>query len=632
MSPVYHRKILRVDLTNGVIEVDAHDDAFYRRNMGGWNVILETLLREVPAGTDPLGPENALVFAPGVLTGLPLSGASRNAVGAKSPLTGAFGASEVGGYWGAELKRAGYDAIIIKGESERPVYLWIKDGRAEIRDANHLWGKTTKETLTALREELDDARIRCTMIGKGGENLVRYACIMNGTFDAAGRCGLGAVMGSKRLKAIAVRGSMNLEPADPDALRDLSRSMARAVSSGEKAEGLHKFGTGGDITGMVLTGNLPTRNFRDGDFAEGAEKLSSQVYLEQYGQGMDGCFGCAIRCKKAVAMEQPQAVDPDYGGPEYETAASLGACCGVDDIASVAYANQLCNAYSLDTIAAGVSIAFAMECYENGLLTSKDADGLDLRFGNGEVLAPLIERIADRSEGIGELLGEPLDVIARRIGGESHVYAMQVKGQPFPMHEPRFKRALAIGYAVSPTGADHCHALHDNGLVNADQNGMLAQGTLSSLGVIEPLALENLGPDKVRAALYHTLDQVTMNCLPMCLFVPWTTAEKVAIVRAATGWDVSAFELMKVGERAFTLARVFNVREGFGPEDDRLPERSYGPTTNGALSEGGIDREELEEAVRTFYGMMGWDPDTGRPTPTALHELGAGWAVDYLVP
>ncbi len=628
MSPVFHRKILRVDLTAGTVDVDVHDQAYYRRNMGGWNIILDTLLRDVPPGADPLGPENVLVFAPGVLTGLALSGASRNAIGAKSPLTGAFGASESGGFWGAELKRAGFDAVIVQGRSERPVYLWINDGQAELRDASHLWGKTTKETLTVVRDELGDKRIRCALIGKGGENMIRYACVMNGTYDAAGRCGLGAVMGSKRLKAIAVRGTMALEPADPDTLREISRTMARAVSSGEKAGGLHKYGTGGDITGMVLTGNLPTRNFRDGDFEEGSEKLSSRVYLAEHGKGMEGCFACAVRCKKIVAIEGRNAVDPDYGGPEYETAASLGSCCGVDDIASVAYANQLCNAYSLDTIATGVNVAFAMECYENELLTREDTYGLDLRFGNGDALGPIIERIADRSEGLGELLGESLATVAERIGGDSAMYAMQVKGQPFPMHEPRFKRALAIGYSVSPTGADHCHALHDNGLVNADANGMLAQSTLSSLGIIEPMPLESLGPEKVRAALYHTLDQVAMNCLTLCLFVPWTTTDKVAIVRAATGWDVTEFELMKVGERAFTLARVFNVREGFGPEDDHLPERSYGPTTSGALADGGIDREDLADAVHMFYGMMGWDPDTGRPTPAKLHELGVGWAVD----
>jgi len=630
MAGSYHRKILRVNLTNRKISVDEPNDAYYRRNMGGWNIIAETLLKEVPAGTDPLGPGNKLVFAPGVLTGLPVSGASRNAVGARSPLTGAFGATEVGGFWGAELKRAGYDAIIVEGAADTPVYLWIEDGQAELRDACHLWGKTTKETQATIRDELGDSRIRCAMIGPGGESMVRYACVMNGCYDAAGRTGMGAVMGSKKLKAVAVRGTKNLEAVDQDRIRELARYMGQGVQAGEKAQGLHRWGTGGDITGMIETGNLPTRNFRDGDFAEGAEKLSSEVYMERYGRGMEGCYACAVRCKKVFAADEKYSVDPDYGGPEYETAASLGSCCGIDDIVAVAKANELCNAYSLDTIGTGVAIAFAMECFERGLLTTQDTDGLDLRFGNADVLVPIVEKIAKRTPGIGELLGERLDVVAERIGGDSRAFAMEVKGQAYPMHEPRFKRALAIGYAVSPTGADHCHSLHDSGLTTAQENGLRPPETLTSLGIIEPVPLESLGPEKVRAAMYHTLDQAMINCLSLCLFVPWTVEEKVDLVRAATGWDVTSYELMKVGERAYTLARVFNVREGFGPEHDYLAERSYGPTRNGALSEGGIDRELLREAVRTFYSMMGWDTETGRPTEAKLYELGVPWAVECL--
>jgi aldehyde:ferredoxin oxidoreductase len=630
MPYAFHGKMLRVNLTRGTITVDEPDEAFYRRNMGGWNVIAEVLLREVPAGADPLGPDNRLVFAPGVLTGLPLSGASRNAVGAKSPLTGAFGAAEVGGGWGAALKQAGFDGIICEGASPRPVYLWIHDGEAELRDAGHLWGRTTKDTQDTLRAALADRRVECALIGPGGENLVAYACVMNGLFDAAGRTGMGAVMGSKRLKAIAVRGTERLEVADPDGLHAMAREMARAVNAGEKAQGMHQWGTGRDLTGMVLTGNLPTRNFRDGDFEEGAENLSSETYMATIGRGMEGCWACAVRCKKIVQAEAPYTVDPAYGGPEYETAAALGSCCGVGDAVAVSKASELCNAYSLDTIGTGVNIALAMECYERGLLAPEDVDGLELRFGNAEAMVAAVEKIGRRTPGLGELLATDPRTLAKRIGGDALRIAMQVKGQAFPMHEPRFKRALGIGYAISPTGADHCHALHDAGLDKVEANGLRAPSTLSSLGVIEPLALESLGPEKVRAALYHTLDQVAMNCAPMCMFVPWTVEEKVAILHAATGWDVTAYELMKVGERAFTLARVFNVREGLSLADDVLPERAYGPTRNGALEDGGLDRELLQEAVHTYYGMMGWDEETGVPTAARLHELDVSWAVEYL--
>jgi aldehyde:ferredoxin oxidoreductase len=628
MSRSYHNRILRVDLTTGQITVDSHNDIYMRRYMGGWNIIADVLLNEVPAKADPLGPENKLIFAPGVLAGLPVSGLSRNAVGAKSPLTGGFGAGEVGEFWGADLKRAGFDGIIVEGISPRPVYLWIKDDQVELRDASHLWGLTTKETQTQIQEELGDRRIHCAMIGPGGEQMVRYACIMNGLKDAAGRTGLGAVMGSKRLKAVAVRATKPLEAADPETIRSMAREMARAVNAGEKAAGMHKYGTGTALDGMVLTGNLPIRNFRDGEF-DGAKGIGADVFLEQIGTGMDGCYGCAVRCKKVVDAETPYKLDPDYGGPEYESVGSLGSCCGVDDIVAISKATELCNAYSLDTIAAGVTIAFAMECFENGLLTTEDTGGLDLSFGNGAAVIEMVERIA-RREGLGDLLAEGSLRAARRIGHGSEAYAMQVKGQEYPMHEPRFKRSLAIAYAVSPTGADHCHALHDSGLGTPDENGMMSNASLRSMGILEPIPIESLGVDKVRATLYNTINQVTNNCLPVCNFVPWTAEERAALVRAATGWDVSSYELYKVGERALTLARVFNAREGLGSADDKLAMRSYGPTTGGALAEGGIDPEELHEAVQTYYGMMGWDPETGVPHPSTLDELGVSWAKAYL--
>jgi aldehyde:ferredoxin oxidoreductase len=596
--------------------------------MGGWNIIADVLLREVPAGSDPLGPQNKLVFAPGVTTGLPLSGASRNAVGAKSPLTAAFGATEVGGHWGAQFKRAGFDALIVEGASPHPVYLWIADGQVEIRDASHLWGKTTKSTQEAIREELGDRRIELAMIGPGGENMVRYACVMNGLKDAAGRTGMGAVMGSKRLKAIAALGTQRLDAFDMQAIRELARQMARAVNAGEKGKELHQYGTGVGIEGGVLTGNLPIRNFRDGEFP-GAARLSADNFMEEIGTGMTGCYACAIRCKKIIDAQEPYDLDPDYGGPEYESFAALGSCCGVDDIVAVSKATELCNAHSLDTIGCGVTIAFAMECFENGLLTVEDTGGIDLRFGNGDALVQVVDLIG-RRKGIGDLLAEGTMRAAEKIGRGAAQYAVQAKGQEYPMHEPRFKRGMAVGYAVSPTGADHCHSLHDSGMVSADEDGFQTNGGLRSMGILEPIPLESLGPDKVRAATYHAVRMVAGNCLCICLFVPWNIAEQVQILRAATGWDVSAYEYYKLGERALTLARIFNVREGFGPQEDRLAPRSYGPTTGGALAEGGIDPQELKEAVHAHYAMMGWDRETGVPTREKLWELDIAWAEAYL--
>lgn len=628
MSRSFFNRILRVDLTQGITHVDEPGIPYFRRYMGGWNVIADTLLREVPSGADPLGPQNKLVFAPGVLTGLALAGASRNAVGAKSPLTGGFGAAEAGGFWGAELKHAGLDAVIIEGASPRPVYIWVKDGAAQVRDASHLWGKPTKETLEALRKELGDVRVRCAMIGPGGEHMVRYACVMQGLKDTAGRTGLGAVMGSKNLKAVAVRGTMNVDGENADKIREMAREMARAVRDGEAASGLHQWGTGRFLESGERTGNLPVRNFRDAAFS-GASKISAEVFMPQIGIGMDGCYACAVRCKKVIAADSPYELDPAYGGPEYESVGCLGSCCGIDDIVTIAKATELCNAYSMDTISTGVTIAMAMECFENGLLTLQDTDGVDLRFGNGDAVVQMVGKIA-RREGLGDILAEGPLQAAREIGQGAERFAVQVKNQAQPAHEPRFKRGLAISYAISPTGADHQHALHDGGLLLTNEDGFIQSATLRRLGVLDPITLESLGPDKVRATLYQMISQITNNCLVVCNFLPWTDEQKAELIRAAAGWDVSGFELFKVGERALTLARVFNMREGLSVGEDRLPERSYGPTTDGALQEGGIDPDELRKAVHTYYRMAGWDKETGVPLPEKLQELGVGWAVECL--
>ena len=630
MTASFHDRVLRVNLTTREIDITKPGAVYMRRYMGGWNVIADVLLRELPTGVDPLGPENVLVFAPGVLTGLPISGASRNAVGAKSPLTGGFGAAEVGGFWGAELKHAGFDALIVHGAAEEPVYISINDGQVEISSADHLWGCTTKETLSAIRGERGDKRIRCAMIGPAGENLVRFACIMNGLKDAAGRTGLGAVMGSKNLKAVAARGTQRLRGRHPDDLREMARRAAKEVKEGSRAGGLHEFGTGANLGLMVEVGNLPVRNFRDGDFP-GAQAISSETYLKQIGIGMESCWACAVRCKKVVDAETPYDLDPDYGGPEYESAAALGSCCGVDDIVAVAKATELCNAFSLDTISTGVMIAFAMECFEEGLLTPDDTDGLELRFGDADAVVEMVKKIAQR-EGLGAVLAEGHRAAVASIGPEAARFAVETKNQPYPMHEPRYKRGMAIGYATSPTGADHVHALHDIGLSEPDEAGFIQNEQLRSLGVLEPMARESLGVEKVRACLRHTILTMAQNCLTMCIFPGWHVKDLADMVAAATGWSFTAYELMEVGKRAATLAQVFNLREGFGAVDDRLADRSYGPTRDGALVDGGIDRRELERALRHYYAMLGWDEASGHPTPNTLRDLDVGWAVDHLRP
>ncbi len=629
MARSFHNKILRVNLSTRQISVEEPGAIYFRRYMGGWNVVADVLLKEVPRGADPLGPENKLIWAPGVLTGLAVSGTSRNAVGAKSPLTGGFGVGESGGFFPHEFKRAGFDALIVEGVSPTPVYLWIKDGAIEIRDAAPYWGKTTKETLEGIQAELGDKRIRAALIGPGGENLVKYACIMNELKDAVGRTGMGAVMGSKRLKAVAVRGTMNLDGVNPDKIREMARRCAEEVRAGTRAASLHRWGTaGGDMTDGLLQGNLPVHNFRDGEW-DGIDDLS--FIVDKIGIGMEACAACAVRCKKVVKAE---GVDPDYGGPEYETLGALGSCCGVSDQVAVSRGNQACNANSLDTIGTGVTIALAMEAFEKGLLTLEDTGGIDLRFGNGEAMVAMVDKIA-RREGLGDLLAEDMATVAERLGGDAWAWAAHTKGQAYPMHEPRLKRGMAIGYAVSPTGADHCHSLHDTGLMNGTDDGQLkialrGMRGMEGLGVLSPVPLEDLGPEKVHAFKMNHISSLVPNCVTMCIMPGWTAQELTDMVNAATGWDCGVYELLQVGERAATLARVFNVREGWTVEDDHLAERSYQPTRGGALSDGGIDREDLREAVHIFYDMMGWDRETGVPREVKLQELGVGWAAQYL--
>ncbi|UCH02530.1 MAG: aldehyde ferredoxin oxidoreductase family protein [Candidatus Bathyarchaeota archaeon] len=616
----YMGKILRVNLSRDKIKVEENDEVFYRRYFGGRALIAYFLLKELHKGIDPLGPKNKLIFSSGVITGAPISGSGRNSIGAKSPLTGGYGDSEVGGYWGAELKRAGLDAIIFEGRTKNPVYLWVKDDEAEIRDASKLWGKKTGKAIDLIQTEIGNKHARVSVIGAAGENLVRYACIMNGGKDAAGRCGLGAVMGSKMLKAVVVQGTGRVTPVDMPPLTNLSKKLAN------KLPGFwaHELGTGGYLDGSALTGNLPYKNFMDGEFPH-YEEISGYA-LKETGLriGMEACWACTVRCKKVVKInEENYKVDPFYGGPEYETLAAFGSCCGIGDLKIICKANELCNSYSIDTISCGVTIAFAMECYDKGYLDKKATDGLKIAFGNGKVLLELITLIAQR-EGIGDLLAEGCKRMAETLGGETIKSAVHVKGQEVPMHEPRLKRALGIGYALSSTGADHMHNLHDTSTISDD-----GIKNFKPFGIIEPVPLEDMGPKKVRLLLHWLNWRHMTNCLHMCMFLPWTPEEIVKITRAVTGWETSVLELAKVGERAINLSRVFNIREGFTVKDDTLPERFYQPHTSGALSKTAVDRDELHKAIQIYYKMMGWSNE-GVPSREKLQDLDIAWAYNYL--
>ncbi|MFX0023222.1 MAG: aldehyde ferredoxin oxidoreductase family protein [Candidatus Hermodarchaeota archaeon] len=612
----YTGNILRVNLTNEKIVIENLDEIFCRRYIGGEGFVAYYLLKELKAGVDPLGPENKLIFATGPLTGFAIPGTGRNSVGAKSPLTGGFGEAEVGGHWGAELKHAGFDAIIVEGKADHPVYLWIKDGVAEIRDASHLWGKITGEVESIIKKELNDNLIRVAQIGPGGEKLIRYACVINDLRNAAGRGGMGAVMGSKNLKAIAVRGQTRLQVQDKEKVRSKIKEFNEVAY--KPYSGYFEHGTGGAIMEQfAISGNLPTRNFKDGDFS-GAKKLDPSIMKEEIQLKMEACYACSIRCKKIVDIKEPWSVDPIYGGPEYESIAAFGSNCGVDDLKAVCKANELCNKYSIDTISAGVSIGFAMECYENGIISEKDTSGLKLTFGNAEAMVKMVEMIGKR-EGFGDILAEGVKRASEKLGNGADKFAMHVKGQEIPMHEPRLKQGLGVGYTISPTGAEHMANLHDTSI--ATERSLVSYG---ALGILEPLELDDLGDKKVRALVYYSNWRNLYNALLICYFLPWDYVDVPEILTAVTGWYSSTWELMKVGERITTMARVFNIREGLTKEDDWLPERFFQPHTSGALSKTSVKPNKLKSAIKSYYKMMGWDEE-GNPTMSKLAELELEW-------
>ena len=627
----YNGKILHVDLSHMKMKVEEPDEVFYRTYLGGGGIASYYLLKGLKPGIDPFSPDNVLVFASNVISGVPIAGMTRYTVAAKSPLTGGFGEAEAGGFWGPELKSAGFDAVVITGKAAKPSYLWIHDEKVELRSAEKAWGLETGPAQEKIREEVKEKRARVAIIGPAGEKLVRFACVVNELKHANGRTGMGAVMGSKNLKAIAVRGNNKPEVKDVEKFLDLAKSLTEQINTHGPNKVLRKMGTANLVMALNTQGILPTRNFHTGVF-EGAEKISGEKMTETILRAEEGCYACAVRCKRAVeVVEGPYATTPLYGGPEYETLGSLGSLLCIDDLAAIAKGNELCNRYTLDTISAGVAIGFAMECYENGILTKEDTEGVEFRFGNADAMIKGLEWIAFRKNRLGDLLAEGVKIAAEKIGKGSEKYALHVKGQELPMHDPRGKTGQGLSFALSPTGADHVEAPHDTPF--AAPGPML--GRIAPLGLLEAVPARDLGPKKVRNYTYLQFVWSLYNSLGVCNFVAgpvWALQlnKLVEVVNAITGWETSLWELLKAGERTVTMARVFNLREGFGRKDDTLPDRLFEPLESGPLQGKGIDRKEFQEALTMYYEAMGWDPQDGVPTRGKLAELNLYWLDEYL--
>ena len=621
----YHGKILHVNLTTGKLEVEEPEGTFYRKYMGGSAMGAYYLLKHTPPGADPLGPENALSLMVGVVTGAPFSGQSRVAATAKSPQTNLVGDSQAGGVWPAELKAAGFDGIVVHGKAKRPVYLWVHDGEAELRDGTQLWGQFTANVEDAIREELDERRIQVLQCGPAAEKGVRFGALINTANRANGRTGMGTVMAAKNLKAVAVRGRSRPQLADPEGVKALAKWGADHLEESDVA-GLGLLGTAEVVLSQDKSGGLPTRNWSSGTF-EGARAISGQTMYDTILKERDTCFGCVVRCKRVVEVtEGPFPVDPRYGGPEYETIATMGSYCGVSDLAAIARANQLCNMYGMDTIACGATIAWAMDCFEQGLLTPQDTDGVDLRFGNAQALVQMVERIGKR-EGLGRVLGEGSARAAETLGvGQDLVVA--VKKHELPAHMPQVKRSLALIYAVNPFGADHQSHEHDPSYKGYPDR-------MAELDLLDPQPSRVLNEEKVRFAFYTQCLYSCLDSVSVCQFVfgpAWHLygpSQLVEAVRAVTGWNVSLWELMKVGERRLNLLRAFNAREGIGAEADTVPPKLLIPLQGGRSDGAAVTLEEVETAKDLYYRMAGWD-ENGRPTRAKLEELALGWVADEL--
>lgn len=609
----YTGKILRVDLSRKEAQAEELTLEMAKEYVGGAGFGIKILYDEVPAGTDPLGPGNKLIFASGPLTGSDTPCASRMAVTSKSPLTGAVGMALTGGFFPAELKFAGYDALIVEGAADSPTYVTIDGDRVQFRDAQGLWGTHTSDCQQMIKDALKDQGYRIACIGPAGENLSRMACIINER-RAAGRKGLGAVMGSKNLKAIAVRGHTDVAVADPEAYKVARASFRENMrESPVLYPSFSKLGTPMVVDVIGSMGMLAAKNWQaTGEFVP-IDELGVEV-SKSVTVGRNPCQGCPVACSQLKLARSAPYAGVMAEGPEFESIYSLGTQCGVDSMDAIIAADRLCDELGLDTMSAGVTVGFAMELFERGALSAVDVGDLDLTFGNDRAMMLLLEKMAYR-EGIGDLLADGVKEAADRIGGEAARYAMHVKGLELPAYDVRGAKAHGLNYATSFTGADH-----NRGYAFQEIFGIPIPRE------VDRFAIEGKGE---LCKWNQDMRTATCDCPTMCAFlldmaVPAMAAENsAALLTSLTGISFTSEEVFQVGERVNNLARAFNAREGFSRKDDTLPDRLMNePLLEGASKGQSIPQADLDFMLDEYYTARGWDVVTGTPTRQKLEELG----------
>lgn len=585
-------KFLDVDLSKENITYYEIPEKWYQLYLGGRGLAARIMAEELQGGEDPLGPENLLVFSVGPLQGTNLGGAGRHCVTAKSPKTNSVSDSFAGGYFGHELALSGFDGIIVRGKADKPVYLTLRDSEGKLETAKELWGKTTYETEERLKERYEGARI--SSIGQAGENQVIFSCIINDMGRAAGRPGFGAVMGSKNLKAVAVKGSHDKSYYDKEKFSEVRRNFARDLTD-EEGQEFGKYGTSGGILGLNETGILPTENFRRGEY-ESAEKISGETLYNDHLIDRETCTGCPIRCKRVVRTEFLNQ-EVNGAGPEYESIAALGSLVLNDDLSGILLANKKCNEYGLDTISTGATIAYAMEAHEKGYLNSPD--GIDLTWGNAEAIIRLIDKLGQR-EGFGELLAKGIEKVEDELGTN---FAQQIKGQELPMHDPRGKKGLGLSYATSPRGATHVEGMHDTVFESTETAEELGLGK-----TFDRLALK----DKAKLAkVYEDLMSFTNSAI-MCRFTTFNRAgdrynypELRKGLTAVTGRDIDEKDMLAIGERNLLLLKLLAFREGYSTKNDDLTDRLKSRLPSGGSKGEGLPQGELTKMKEEYYDLRG---------------------------
>jgi aldehyde:ferredoxin oxidoreductase len=618
----YIGKVLRINLSEQTAKEEELPLQVAQDFIGGAGFGIKYLFDEVKGGADPLGPENKLIFVSGPLSGTSVPCASRMAVTAKSPLTGAVGMALTGGYFPVELKFAGYDALIVEGKAAAPTYVWIKNGDVRFRSAKKVWGMKTTDTQQIIKNELTDQNVRIACIGPAGENQIKIASIIN-EWRAVGRKGLGAVMGSKNLKAIAIRGTGKVQVADKEKLKAAKGAFTKAMKESHVLyPAFAKIGTPMVVDHTCATGIFPTKNYTEtGQYAP-ADKIGVDVQMTR-NVGKEHCYGCPVGCSQLKLAKTGSYAGILSEGPEYETMYSYGGVTGVENMDAIIAADRLADELGLDTISSGVAIAFAMELYEKGILTKEDTGGLELNFGNDEAMVTILKQMAFR-EGIGDLLADGAKAAAEKIGKGSDKYAMHVKGLELPAYDVRGAKAHGLNYATAYTGADH-----NRGYAFQEIFGIPVPHEVDRFAVEGKGKLTKWNQD-VRTA---TTDAPTMCAFLLDMAVAGIATQNTAdLLEAVTGLVYTPDDIMQAGERINNLARAFNVREGFTRADDTLPERLLTEPLPGGASKGHfISKDELNQMLDEYYTERGWNIETGAPTSEKLEELGLGYVVDQLV-